>query len=580
MLHDQNITHNTSPSNDANCQKEAENHSLEASPSNIVEKLRAHHMIASGQHPDKWQAGTTEASSSELDRPSARQQDISDISLYKERLIKLDIQEQKEILDMSANIEVDNDIIEKIIPIMGERKRIISKLQQKYDKLHQNYNELQREYNELHQEYTILGEGYQKLNEFLKEQVKSDQKKQEKIQKLQEERYSLLDEKSQNEREILKLRQNLADQQKQADQEKKDLEKTIQELQQRLAIKQEDSVTSTSATSPLEKGEASTTSSLEKGEASGTSPLEKGEASATSSLEKGEASGTSSLEKGEASATSPLEKGEASGTSSLEKGEASATSPLEKGEASGTSSLEKGEASSSPTGCEVVEGHAEQKLRELWNAVNDAKLFDDNKMEYLDYGLCAFILSTDPAKRWLMAKGYNEILKRGDRIESVRSYIDDYIRCGRMKDLKEEFAKYHDIIKYANEFIRTPDGKAWLSSDDGQKFMSLKERGLIFNGTENINDELDGCVLDKMIIKDNIACFFVLKTREGINWCKANGYNSIFKMNDNELLGSEVKLASQFLSTAEGKAWLKSEYGQKFRQLMKRGLVVCADYWE
>ena len=224
--------------------------------------------------------------------------------------------------------------------------------------------------------------------------------------------------------------------------------------------------------------------------------------------------------------------------------------------------------------------YAEQKLRELWNAVNDAKLFDDDKMKYLDYGLCAFILSTNPAKRWLMTKGYNEILERGDRIESVRSYIDDHIRRSRIKNLKEEFAKYHDIIKYANEFISTSEGKEWLSSDDGQKFMSLKERGLIFNGTENIHDELNGRILDKMIIRDNIACFFVLKTREGTKWCKANGYNGIFDINDDKLLGSEAKLATMFLSTSEGKAWLKSEYGQKFRQLMRRGLVVCANYWE
>ncbi len=201
-------------------------------------------------------------------------------------------------------------------------------------------------------------------------------------------------------------------------------------------------------------------------------------------------------------------------------------------------------------------------------------------MKYLDYGLCAFILSTDPAKRWLMAKGYNEILERGDRIEFVRSYIDDYIRCGRIKDLKEEFAKYHDIIKYANEFISTSEGKEWLSSDDGQKFISLKERGLVFNGAENVNDELNGLMLDRMIIKDNIACFFVLKTREGRKWCKVNGYNSIFDINDDKLLGSEVKLANKFLTTSEGKAWLNSEYGQKFRQLMKHGLVVCANYWK
>ena len=496
MLRDQNITHNTSPSNDASRQKEAEKHESGASPSNIVEKLRAHHMIASGQHPDKWQAGTAEASTSELDGQSARQKSMSDLILCKERLIELDIQEQNKILDIYTNVETYDNIIENIVPIISERKEIVSDLQQKYD-------EIQREYNELHQEYTILGEGYQRLNGFLKEQIKSDQKKQEKIRKLQEERYSLLEAKSQNEREILKLRQNLADQQKQAYQEKKDLEKTIQELQQRLAIKQEDSVTSTSRTS-----------SLEKGETSGTSPLE------------------------------------------------------------------KGEASSSPTGCEVVEGYAEQKLRELWNAVNDAKLFDDDKMKYLDYGLCAFILSTNPAKRWLMTKGYNEILERGDRIESVRSYIDDHIRRSRIKNLKEEFAKYHDIIKYANEFISTSEGKEWLSSDDGQKFMSLKERGLIFNGTENIHDELNGRILDKMIIRDNIACFFVLKTREGTKWCKANGYNGIFDINDDKLLGSEAKLATMFLSTSEGKAWLKSEYGQKFRQLMRRGLVVCANYWE
>ena len=201
-------------------------------------------------------------------------------------------------------------------------------------------------------------------------------------------------------------------------------------------------------------------------------------------------------------------------------------------------------------------------------------------MKFLDYGVCAFILSTKPAKEWLMAKGYDRILKKGDSIESVRSYIYQYILCGRVTNFKEEFFKYQDIIKYANEFISTSEGKEWLSSDDGQKFMSLKERGLIFNGTENIHDELNGRILDKMIIRDNIACFFVLKTREGIKWCKANGYNGIFDINDDKLLGSEAKLATMFLSTSEGKAWLKSEYGQKFRQLMRRGLVVCANYWE
>ncbi len=257
MLRDQNITHHTSPSNDTSRQKEAEKHESDVLPSNSVEKLRAHHMIASGQHPDKWQAGTAEASTSRLDGQSARPKSMPDLILCKERLIELDIQEQKGILDISSNIETDNEIIEKIIPIISKRKEIISELQQKYDELHQNYNELQREYNELHQEYTIFGEGYQRLNEFLKEQVKSDQKKQEKIRKIQEERYSLLEAKSQNEREILKLRKNLADQQKQADQEKNDLEKTIQELQLRLAIKQDDRLASTSETSFIEKGEAS-----------------------------------------------------------------------------------------------------------------------------------------------------------------------------------------------------------------------------------------------------------------------------------------------------------------------------------
>ena len=74
----------TSPSNDASRQKEAEKHSPEASPSNSAERLRAHHMIASGQNPREWQAGTAEASTSGLDGQSARLEGSDNEQLHRQ----------------------------------------------------------------------------------------------------------------------------------------------------------------------------------------------------------------------------------------------------------------------------------------------------------------------------------------------------------------------------------------------------------------------------------------------------------------------------------------------------------------
>ncbi len=66
------LEHSRSLPNDCRTDKNDKS-SPEASSSNNVEKLRAHHMIASGQHPDKWQAGTAKASTSGLDGQSTRQ---------------------------------------------------------------------------------------------------------------------------------------------------------------------------------------------------------------------------------------------------------------------------------------------------------------------------------------------------------------------------------------------------------------------------------------------------------------------------------------------------------------------------
>ncbi len=70
----------SSSPNDASThrQKEVEQHSPETSASKKVQELRAHHMIAGGQHPDKWQAGTAEASTSGLDRQSAIREESDD----------------------------------------------------------------------------------------------------------------------------------------------------------------------------------------------------------------------------------------------------------------------------------------------------------------------------------------------------------------------------------------------------------------------------------------------------------------------------------------------------------------------
>ncbi len=70
----------SSSPNDASTrhQKEVEQHSPETSASNSVEKLRAHHLIARGQHPDKWQASAAEGSTSGLDRQSAIREESDD----------------------------------------------------------------------------------------------------------------------------------------------------------------------------------------------------------------------------------------------------------------------------------------------------------------------------------------------------------------------------------------------------------------------------------------------------------------------------------------------------------------------
>jgi tRNA A-37 threonylcarbamoyl transferase component Bud32 len=70
----------SSSPNDASTrrQKEVEQHSPETSASKKVQELRAHHMIAGGQRPDKWQAGTAEASTSGLDRQSTIREESDD----------------------------------------------------------------------------------------------------------------------------------------------------------------------------------------------------------------------------------------------------------------------------------------------------------------------------------------------------------------------------------------------------------------------------------------------------------------------------------------------------------------------
>lgn len=59
-------------------QNEVEQHLPETSSPKKVQELRAHHLITSGQHPNKWQAGTAEASTSGLDRQSAIREESDD----------------------------------------------------------------------------------------------------------------------------------------------------------------------------------------------------------------------------------------------------------------------------------------------------------------------------------------------------------------------------------------------------------------------------------------------------------------------------------------------------------------------
>ena len=65
---------------------------------------------------------------------------------------------------------------------------------------------------------------------------------------------------------------------------------------------------------------------------------------------------------------------------------------------------------------------------------------------------------------------------------------------------------------------------------------------------------------------------FLLKTRQGKEWCSANGWGGLFE--DNYLNDMVCEAANKFIKSPEGQAWLNSEDGQKFRILAKHGFSV------
>ena len=158
----------------------------------------------------------------------------------------------------------------------------------------------------------------------------------------------------------------------------------------------------------------------------------------------------------------------------------------------------RGEGTSSPPTV------AEQRLRELWDAAHDAKLLNENwlngddkyklqslgkhkltkispdywklggsisglwllsleekvefrhphpyEIKFKDLASCILILNTRSGKEWRCANGMDEVM--------------------------QEICTKNLIVERANRFINTIQGQEWLNSEDGQRFIILREHGL------------------------------------------------------------------------------------------------------
>ncbi len=199
-------------------------------------------------------------------------------------------------------------------------------------------------------------------------------------------------------------------------------------------------------------------------------------------------------------------------------------------------------------------------------------------MKYLDYGVCAFILSTKPAQEWWRAKGYDRILEKSNSFvpfKSFKSFVLNYERIDRLLDFKENLSKYRNIIKYANEFLISSGGQVWLSSEDGQKFRALEKQHLIcdtmmrlgfhrrgenWTAEEEIQylwDKLNNSKwLHEMEFKDHQSCYFILETHPG--------KECIGLVRDECTIKQVITWANEFINTPQGQAWFNSEDGQKF----------------
>jgi predicted nucleic acid-binding Zn-ribbon protein len=528
---------------------------------------------------------------------SSREEELAKLEKENEDL-KLKIEENRKFfLDNSDDMYqrfVDNygDVIQDRQTLQNENEMLQSSNQTLLREKEQLREQVGKLNNELRQETN-------KLQNVINNMGETDKKMLIENEELTRENQILRQTFQQQEEALQHENQNLTDQLKQADQEKKDLEKTIQELTARLnqALQEKDQVAGTSGTSSFEKEDASLSPTgweVIKSHAEQEGQGHSRNLRQQVDQQKQENENRDKVVQGQNLNVQETHHGRHKQKWSIGQmwhimGRRGDGAEKQEGQVREQVSLidrgPQGEETSSPPNI------AEQKLRELWDAVNDAKLLDgENSMKFLNYDVCSLILNTKSAQGWLRAKSYDRVI---ERVENVKNIIENM----RNFYVPAYNKRYNDVIKCANEFINTPEGQTWLNSDDGDKFRILDEQYLIGDSTirglflrkvrtaedfiqhlwdalNNNNNEWSS--RREWKFKDNSSCYFILETRVGEKWCIAKHYDTWFE--DNIYIGENGFrtrfAANEFINTPEGQAWLNSEDGQKFRILREHGLVA------
>ena len=113
----------------------------------------------------------------------------------------------------------------------------------------------------------------------------------------------------------------------------------------------------------------------------------------------------------------------------------------------------------------------------------------------------------------------------------------------------------------------------WLNNDDGYRRKRIPSYISLVGFYSSMNFEESHSLEKNMELKGGWGLArFLLKTRQGKEWCNANGWGGLFE--DNYTDDMVCSAANEFIKSQEGQAWLNSDDGHKFRILAKHGITV------